>query len=1049
MELNTKMFSLKHRINHLLRFSAFALSTFTCGVVYAPPLDIADFFPLDVASQWNYIGTVTETTPEIPIGLTLGATVFRQNLPGGTNHGRETTLVLDLAAATTSVGGELLNVSRGVYYSLDELYFAAHRVDEIELEESHISLFDAPLFITPRLVDIGDSFSSSVDYTFSGVDLELGEAFTGQGSESVDVTIEGIEFVDTPAGNYETLKVVVVRNFNETSMVLGEIFTEDGTIIEIYWFARNIGPVKLTFDDSTTTSEGFSESFSYDVVLAGSNRNLEPIPVFLEDITPLPPPPNLEIFTDFEAIVPAGSDQFVGSFTIGESPKSATFQGGSVGGLTSFTQLYHSPENFWSITNGLTATINFETPARDVQFYAANLALEDGKIEVFDTEGNLLTDVPKLPDNINPDEIINPLFYRFNALELGAPGGIGKIELIDNEDILSTFGSSITSIDDFSFNPIETSIVDPPIIDKPPSFIKDIIEVEGWGSNDFNQQEIPQAVTTDDSSELIAISAGLDHNLALTADGTVVGWGKADEGQIDVPQDLTDVIAIAAGHNHSLAVKSDGNVVGWGNNEFGQTQPPDGLSGVTAVSAGSTHSLALLSDGTVAGWGNDADGQASAPPGNPSDIIAIDAGGFHNLALKSDGTVIAWGRNNFGQTDVPPGLTGVTEVSAGGNHSLALTEDNQIAAWGDNQFNQLEFGDIGLIAASSFKSKGQLSLTFNANAVTSIAAGLNHSLALDDEGLVEGWGDNSSGQLNIPSTVSNVSLLAAGGNHNVAIVQRGLVLSGFGDVVGENIMHPSGNIFDQVLLTGESVKLRAKVDQITRVSFLDENEDIVQVEFSGSGSFSVILDPNTFQPPAFPSKYNQEVLYVAGRPSVLIDEADTSTFFSIFTVGSLNAVNQALFPEGEVYNAEANVTLVEIINSTGMGGMQLSNATFSATTGRTGVVADGVPIAVRMTLGDIDASGDALPYLLFGEGSFTVQAPNPGLRITGGNLSQSNGNGIIVAPSGSTTPGFDTLISQNNFKSDGTPQPTQSINATFENADGTNIPVTTEEITIE
>ncbi len=619
-----------------------------------------------------------------------------------------------------------------------------------------------------------------------------------------------------------------------------------------------------------------------------------------------------------------------------------------MGGLTSFTQLYHSPENFWSITNGLTATINFETPARDVQFYAANLALDDGKIEVFDTEGNLLTDVPMLPDNINPEEIINPFFYRFNALELGAPGGIGKIELIDNENILSPFGSSITSIDDFSFNPIETAIDDeppilddPPIIDEPPAFIDEIIEVEGWGSNDFNQQEIPQEVTTDDSSELIAISAGLDHNLALTADGTVVGWGKADEGQIDVPENLTDVIAIAAGHNHSLAVKSDGTVVGWGNNEFGQTQPPDGLSNVIAVSAGSTHSLALLSDGTVTGWGNDSDGQASVPPGDPSDIIAIDAGGFHNLALKSNGTVIAWGRNNFLQTDVPPGLTGVIEVSAGGNHSLALTEDNQIAAWGDNQFNQLEFGDIGLLAASSFKTKGQLTLAFNASAVTSIAAGLNHSLALDDEGLVEGWGDNSSGQLNIPSAVTNVSLLAAGGNHNVAIVQVGLVLSGSGDVVGEDIMHPSGNVFDQVLLTGESVNLRAKVDQITRVSFLDENEDIVQVEFSGSGSFSVNLDPSTFLPPALPTKYNQEVQYVAGRPSVLIDGADSNTFFSIFTVGSINAVNQALFPEGEVYNAEANVTLVEIINSTGMGGMQLSNATFSATTGRTGVVAEG------------------------------------------------------------------------------------------------------------
>ena len=40
-------------------------------------------------------------------------------------------------------------------------------------------------------------------------------------------------------------------------------------------------------------------------------------------------------------------------------------------------------------------------------------------------------------------------------------------------------------------------------------------------------------------------------------------------------------------------------------------------------------------------------------------------------------------------------------------------------------------------------------------------------------------------------------------------------------------MHPSGNIFDQVLLTGQSIKLQAKAGQITRVSFMDEDEDIV------------------------------------------------------------------------------------------------------------------------------------------------------------------------------------------------------------------------------
>ena len=276
-----------------------------------------------------------------------------------------------------------------------------------------------------------------------------------------------------------------------------------------------------------------------------------------------------------------------------------------------------------------------------------------------------------------------------------------------------------------------------------------------------------------------------------------------------------------------------------------------------------------------------------------------------------------------------------------------------------------------------------------------------------------------------------------------------LVLDGTGDIAGENIQHPNGNVFDQVLLTGESIQLQARPNQITRVSFMDETEDIVQVEFSGSGTFTVSLDPATFLPPALPPRYNQVVEYVTGRPSVVIDGADANTFFSIFTVGSINAVNQALFPEGQVYDAQADVTLVEVVNSSGMGGMQLSNTVFSGSTGKIGVDARGVPITVRLTVGDIDASGDAVPHLLFGEGSFTVAAGNPGLRITGGDLVQTNGASIVVAESDSTTRGFDRLITQNNFKSDNTPQPTQSINATFVNEDDMEITVEVDEVTIE
>ena len=414
--------------------------------------------------------------------------------------------------------------------------------------------------------------------------------------------------------------------------------------------------------------------------------------------------------------------------------------------------------------------------------------------------------------------------------------------------------------------------------------------------------------------------------------------------------------------------------------------------------------------------------------------------------------------------------------AVGGIAKITLSDNERVNPTGSNTtIDDFGFTPIG---APGFEdgpptAQGPSITTQPASLEIESGAIANFSVAASGDDLSYQWYEGNSGDTTIPITGATSNTFNSGSltesvsywvqvsnpdgssNSDTAVITVTappvpLVLEGTGDIAGENIQHPNGNIFDQVLLTGESIRLQARPNQITRVSFMDEDEDIVQVEFSGAGTFTVTLDPATFLTPAIPPRYNQVVEYVTGKPSVVIDGADSSTFFSIFTVGSINAVNQALFPEGQVYDAEADVTLVEVINSTGMGGMQLSNTVFSGSTGKVGIDARGVPIAVRLTVGDIDADGDAVPHLLFGGGSFTVAAGNPGLRITGGDLEQTNGASIVVAESGSTTTGFeDTFTSQNNFKSDNTPQPTQTVNATFVNEDGDVITVATEEVTIE
>lgn len=260
-----------------------------------------------------------------------------------------------------------------------------------------------------------------------------------------------------------------------------------------------------------------------------------------------------------------------------------------------------------------------------------------------------------------------------------------------------------------------------------------------------------------------------------------------------------------------------------------------------------------------------------------------------------------------------------------------------------------------------------------------------------------------------------------------------LILEGSGDLVGANITHPNGNIYNQVLLTGQSVTLSTDGSEITRVSFLDLNEDIVQVEFSGNAKVTVTLDPDSFEEAAPPAKFNQpEVNYVKGRPTICVEEADENTFLSIFTVGSINAFDQNLFPEGEVYDAIADVALLEIINSTGFGGILCANARFINTTGDIGLKAPGVPVSLRAIIGDVDASGEAVPHLLLGEGT-TLDQYDGALVIAGGDLVQSNEANVIVALA-TDKAGFSSIISQDNFKSDSTNLQAANIQTAFKNS---------------
>lgn len=204
-----------------------------------------------------------------------------------------------------------------------------------------------------------------------------------------------------------------------------------------------------------------------------------------------------------------------------------------------------------------------------------------------------------------------------------------------------------------------------------------------------------------------------------------------------------------------------------------------------------------------------------------------------------------------------------------------------------------------------------------------------------------------------------------------------------------NIIHANGNVFDQILLEGAAASFTADANQITRLSFVDLQNDIVQVEFSGAGTVSVVLDGATG--PAAPVNYNQPgVAYMKGHAGIVVTGADATTNLSVFSVGRGNAVNQALFRDDVTYDGLADIAFVAISSADGkFGGLRTANSSYFATRGLAGIYAPGVDFAGPVLIGDINAADAATPTIAIGAGA--------DVRITGGDLFQANGRAVQVS----------------------------------------------------
>jgi len=94
-------------------------------------------------------------------------------------------------------------------------------------------------------------------------------------------------------------------------------------------------------------------------------------------------------------------------------------------------------------------------------------------------------------------------------------------------------------------------------------------------SLEYGQTNVPAAATN-----CVAIAAGVEHCLALTAEGKVLAWGDNSSGQTNVPVAAqSGVVKITAGPFSSMALKEDGTIITWGDQRTASQNPPEAWQG--------------------------------------------------------------------------------------------------------------------------------------------------------------------------------------------------------------------------------------------------------------------------------------------------------------------------------------------------------------------------------------------------------------------------------------------------------------------------------------
>nr|XP_009404858.1 PREDICTED: ultraviolet-B receptor UVR8 [Musa acuminata subsp. malaccensis] len=336
--------------------------------------------------------------------------------------------------------------------------------------------------------------------------------------------------------------------------------------------------------------------------------------------------------------------------------------------------------------------------------------------------------------------------------------------------------------------------------------------------------------------EVLLISAGASHSVALLSGSDICSWGRGEDGQLGhgdaedrlLPTllcalDSRSIVSVTCGADHTTAYsESDEQVYSWGWGDFGRLghgnssdvftpQPIKALQRlkIKQIACGDSHCLAVTMNGEVQSWGRNQNGQLGLGTTDdslvPQKIQAfqgicvkmIAAGAEHTAAVTEDGDLYGWGWGRYGNLGLadrndrltPEKVTSIKGenmvlVACGWRHTIAVSSSGNLYTYGWSKYGQLGHGDF------EDHLSPHLLEALKDSCISQISGGWRHTMALTSDGRLYGWGWNKFGQLGVgdnddhcsPVQVKlpeeqKVKQISCGWRHTLALTERGNVFS--------------------------------------------------------------------------------------------------------------------------------------------------------------------------------------------------------------------------------------------------------------------------------